>query len=86
MATILELVRAHKLFKLDPGLEVNEQEWRYVYASPRFRERVENDLPGFVSNWQIEETPAQQLDALLELFCAGETLTYGPRFKPLTHL
>ena len=36
--------------------------------------------------WQVEVNPTQQLDALVEIFCSGQTLTFGPQFKPLTHL
>jgi hypothetical protein len=86
MATLLDLVAAGSLFKLDPALEANEQEWRTVYALARLRPRFENDLPTWVSTWRVEVTPAQQIDALLEVFCSGETLTFGPQFKPLVHL
>src|ERR1700738_2328307 len=86
MATVLELVFAKKLFKLDPALEPNEQEWRSVHTSPRFRGRVENDLPQWKSQWRQELSPTQQFDALFEQFCSGEVLTYGHRFKPLNHL
>ena len=86
MATALELAFKQRLFKLDPGLERNEHEWRFIYGSPRFRERVEKDLASWVSHWKVEVDPSQQLDALVEVFCSGETLTFGPEFKPLVHL
>jgi hypothetical protein len=86
MATIIDLVNAQKLFKLDPALEPNEQEWRSVHAFPQFRKRIENDLLNWVSTWGVELTPVQQLDALMEVFCSGETLTFGSQFKPLEHL
>jgi hypothetical protein len=86
MATVLQLVDANKLFKLDPALEANEQEWRTIYALARCQSRIETGLPTWNSTWKIEVTPNQQLDALLEVFCSGETLTFGPQFKPLTHI
>jgi hypothetical protein len=86
MATVIELMLAQKLFKLDPALEPNEREWRWIYALPPFKSRVEIDLPHWTSHWKVEESPTQQMDALLEVFCSGETITYGPQFKPLVHL
>lgn len=86
MATVLELLLAQKLFRLDPALEANEKEWRKIYISPRFKERAENDLPTWVSTWKVEVGPIQQLDVLAEVFCSGETLTFGTQFKPLTHI
>jgi hypothetical protein len=86
MATVLELVLARRLFKLDPALEPNEREWRFIYPSPRFHTRIANDLPGWTSIWKVEVSPTQQLDALVEVFCSGETLTFGTQFKPLNHL
>lgn len=86
MATVLELVLVQKLFKVDAALEPTEQEWRMVHASPRFKERLDDDLLHWESQWQQELSPAQQLDALLEQFCSGETLTYEWRFRPLNHI
>ena len=37
------------------------------------------------STWKIEETPAQQLDALTVHFVSGDPLTFGWQFKPLVH-
>jgi hypothetical protein len=86
MATVLELALGGRLFKLDPALEGNETEWRFIHASPRFRERAEKELRNWKSTWRVEVNPTQQLDALIEAFCSGETLTFGPQFKPLVHL
>jgi hypothetical protein len=86
MATVLELALAQRLFRLDPALEQNEKEWRFIHTSPRFREREQKELRTWESTWKIEENPTQQLDALVEVFCSGETLTFGPQFKPLTHI
>src|SRR3954464_12789685 len=86
MATVLELALARKLFKLDPCLEPNEREWRWIYALPDFKSRLLNDLPNWVSHWKVEQSPNQQMDELSEIFCSGETMAYGHRFKPLVHL
>lgn len=83
MATLIQLANTGRLFKLDPQLEVNEQEWRMIYASPHLKNWIENDLPGHVSTWRVEVDPVQQLDALVEEFCSGTTLCFGHRFKPL---
>jgi hypothetical protein len=86
MATVLELVLARQLYKLDAALEPNEREWRTIHTSPRFRARLEGDLPTWTSHWKVEVNPSQQLDAILEIFCSGETLTFDLQFKPLNHL
>lgn len=86
MATIIDLVKAQKLFKLDPELEPNEQEWRWIYALPQFRKRVEDDLATWASTWEVEVAPIQQMDALMEVFCSGVTLTFGTQFRPLVHI
>ena len=28
----------------------------------------------------------EQVDGLVDVFCSGDTLTYGEQFKPLTHI
>jgi hypothetical protein len=38
------------------------------------------------STWNIEESPAQQLDALTKVFVSGEPLVFERQFKPLVHL
>jgi hypothetical protein len=86
MATLIQLANSGRLFKLDPELEVNEQEWRMIYTSPRLKDWIANDLPTLVSKWEIETDPLQQLDALVEEFCSGTTLCFGPQFKPIQHV
>jgi hypothetical protein len=65
MATLIQLADTGRLFKLDPQLEVNEREWRMIYASPRLKNWIENDLPGLVSTWAVEMDPVQQLARLI---------------------
>lgn len=86
MATILDLERSYELYKLDPALDFDEQEWRTIYVLPRTRKWIETDLLGLVSSWNSELSPAQQLDGLIWVFGSGQPLTYGEQFKPLTHI
>ena len=86
MATVLDLAEQGALHKLDPQLEPNEQEWRTIYLLPRVVPVFANELVSWSSLWKIEQTPIQQIDALMETFCSGATLTFGPQFKPLTHI
>jgi hypothetical protein len=87
MATALDLDRAGLLFRLDPDLEPGVLEFRLIYASLRLKEWIQNDLPALESTWNIELTPQEQLQALVEeVFCPGEPLTFGHQFKPLTHI
>ena len=86
MATLVELVDVDALFKYDAALDGSQQEFREIYASPKLRNWIETTLPALVSSWNIELSPAEQLDALGAIFAAGEPLTFGRQFKPLTHI
>lgn len=86
MATPVELVEAGALIKLDPVLGVRQQELRIIYLSPRCETWLRVTLPTIGSTWNIEESPAEQLDALVGIFAAGEVLTFGDQFKPLRHI
>jgi hypothetical protein len=86
MATLLDLERWGALFRLDAGLDPGVQEFRQIYTSPDLRWWMESTLPGLVSSWNLELTPLEQLDGLINVFCSGDTLTYGQQFKPLTHV
>jgi hypothetical protein len=85
MATVLELSAAGALIKLEAELENNELEHRLIHALPHMGPRIENELPIWESDWDVSLTPRQQYDALLEIYCSGETLTYDTCFKPLKH-
>jgi hypothetical protein len=85
MATPIELDRRGALFKLD-ALEQGQQEFREFYASPALHKWLNDVLPAMATSWETELTPAEQFVALSEIFCAGERLTYGLQFKPLTHI
>ena len=83
MATIAELVDAGSLFKLDPVLEPNKQEFRIVYTSPRLKDWLLTELPMLASSWDIETTPSEQLDALIAVYASGEPLTFERQFNPI---
>jgi hypothetical protein len=86
MATLLELVQQGKLFRVDPVLGRNEMEMRRIFLLPRSRDWLVEVLPIAESTWKIEESPAEQLDALVYQFCVGQPLKIGDRFKSLVHL
>lgn len=86
MATTLELVNSEALFKLDASLSPTEQEWRFVYTLPDLKRWFETDLPTLASTWEIEQSPSEQMDALMWIFCSGQTLTFDRQFKPLNHI
>jgi hypothetical protein len=86
MATVVELDRQGKLFKLDPALDDDQQEFRVLYASPRLHKWLGEVLPTLGSTWKIELSPAEQLDAFMEIYAAGETLTFQRSFYPIAHI
>src|SRR5262245_23368864 len=86
MATVVELDARSDLFRYDPCLPPNQQEFRCLYGSPRFVAWVENTLPTLGSRWGVEQSPLEQFDALMEVYASGEPLTFGWKFKPLVHL
>lgn len=85
MATLIELDQRGDLFKFD-ALELGAQEFRTIYASQVLYNWTQTTLPGMVSSWGIELSPEEQFVGLTEVFCSGETLTYGKQFKPLIHI
>lgn len=86
MATVLDLAAQGKLSKLDAQLEPPQQELRMVHAGPKLLKWIQNDLSSLQSTWRIEQSPAEQLDDLMQVFCSGEPLTVGWQFKSLTHV
>ena len=83
MATLFELCENGDLIRFDAGLGVRELDQRHIYLVPKSKEWIERDLPGLQSTWQIELTPAEQLDALFYQFCVGKRLVHGDRYKKL---
>lgn len=83
MATILEIEKAGGLRKLDAQLSRRQQEFRCFYAAPKLVQWIENDLHHAGSQHNLEQSPAEQVDALLEVYCSGEVLSYGWAFKEI---
>ena len=81
MATIAELVADGKLIRFDPQLDDGDQELRLLYMLPKFNNWLTVELPGLGSTWNIEESPAEQLDALLADYASGLALQFGTQFK-----
>ena len=86
MATILNLAQSGEVIKVDPVLGLRELELRRIYLLPRAHKWLLTVLPKTDSNWNIEQTPSEQLDALIYEFCSGKQLQVGIRFKALVHL
>jgi hypothetical protein len=85
MATLLDLVRARELSKLLPGLEPDEQEFRMLYAAPRFEKWVVETLPTLNSQHNLDVTPQQQLEDFFINYALDRPLTYRWQFRPIKH-
>lgn len=85
MATIIQLTLPpeEKLVKLEAQLEAREQEFRAIYVSQKLRERLCNDLPAWRSQWNLSETPQEQVSALVSRFISGEGLIFDYNFNVL---
>jgi hypothetical protein len=81
MATIDELIAAQSMFKLDAGLEPDEQVLRLFYTSPPLRNWIENVLPTIESFHGSEIDPTGDLDALISIYASGLPLVFGRQFK-----
>jgi hypothetical protein len=85
MATVLNLAARGVLSKLEVELDWREQEVRRFYALPRLRTWLCDVLPTAESTWNREVSPAEQLDALLAIYIAGEPIAFENQLKPLRH-
>ena len=83
MATVHTLVAQGDLVRIDPALGPMVMENRLIYALPRVITWFENVLSDLGSTWNLEESPAEQADALIAQFCEGEPLHFGQRFNCL---
>ena len=85
MATIIDLSRPPlaAIERLDPAFDDGTQEFRCIYATPKFRTWIKDDLPKMTSALGLELSPEDQLFDLVQLFCSDDILTYGEHFKPL---
>ena len=82
MATIATLIADGSLLRWEVALSPHEQIDRILLLAPRLHARLDEAL-AIGSTWNIEETPAQQLDALTAAFVTGEPLAFGWQFKRL---
>ncbi len=86
MATVLELVQAQKLVKVDVGLGPKEYEERRIFLLPETVVQVEKLLESMESEWDIESTPAEQLDELFYHYVHGGALDFPRQFNDLRHI
>lgn len=86
MATLVELAADGWFTKFDPVLRPDQQELRLLYALPRGQSWLESSLPALETVFEKEESPAEQVDALLATFCAGELLIHTRQFHVLQHV
>lgn len=86
MATLLSLESKGELFKIDAALGPRQQEFRRIFVLPRVMDWLVKTLPGLGSEWQIELSPNEQMDAFLEVYCSGQPLTFDRQIKPLCHI
>lgn len=84
MATLLDL-KNKELFWLDPNLGASDQEIRSIYGSTRVRDWIRDVLPTAASQWNLDESPAQQLDSFMEIYALGEPLTFRHQFSPIRY-
>lgn len=86
MATLIELLDAGQISQIDPALGPRQQQFRRIFVLPDLQKWLEENLPNLGSTWKIEQSPQEQLDALIAIYCSGDTLTYQWQFRPLNHL
>jgi hypothetical protein len=84
MATLFKLVSDGLILRWDVELTQRQQVERSLLLVPELPARMNPVLAGG-STWNIEESPAQQLDALTVAFVSGQPLVFGRQFKPLVH-
>lgn len=85
MATLTTLIANGSLLRWEVILSPRQQIDRILLLVPPLRDRLDAAL-AVGSTWNIEETPAQQLDSLTAVFVSGEPLAFGWQFKALEHV
>jgi hypothetical protein len=86
MATVIGLSTNGPLSRLDAQLDPPRQELRMLHAGPKLVAWISDIVPTLESTWKIEQSPAEQLDDLMQVFCSGDPLTYEWHFKSLAHV
>jgi hypothetical protein len=89
MATLAKLIEDAIVVRINVELD-GRLPWRELYAYPAqgapnyLLEWLRNTLPGLVSSAVgADDTPEEQLYALVELYVVGERLNLGEMYKPL---
>ena len=85
MATLAELIDQELVNRWNVSLSARQQPERTLFLLPGLASRLDGLLATAGSTWNIEETPAQQLDALTASFVAGEPLVIGHQVKYLDY-
>jgi hypothetical protein len=83
MATLATLIKQELVLPWHVELDAHQQPQRVLLLLPQLAARLDQSLAAAGSTWNIEETPAQQLDSLTAIFVAGEPLAHGRQFKCL---
>ena len=86
MPTMHDLVHAGVLYKLDASLGWREQEERMIFAFPKPMQWMMEVLPDEASEWNIESTPFEQLDAFAHAYCAGHELVIERQVRCMRHI
>jgi hypothetical protein len=84
MATLSKLIADGLILRWHIELPPHQQPERSLLLLPQLPARMDHALAEG-STWNIEESPAQQLDALTVVLVTGEPLVFGRQFKPLVH-
>jgi hypothetical protein len=74
MATVAILEDRGALLKIDVPLTADELPTRLVYARPRFRDWLQNELPAEPADRGGRQSPLEQVDDLLHRFLTGQRL------------
>jgi hypothetical protein len=85
MATLATLIEDEYLLRWKVALSPRRQIERILLLVPRLQVRLDEALAAG-STWNIEESPAQQLDALTAVFVGGEPLAFRWQFKALARV
>lgn len=86
MATILELEESGQLVRVDASLGPKEFENRRIFLLAETVLRATELCESMESEWDIETTPAEQLDELFYHFMSGGVLDFPKQFHDLQHV
>jgi hypothetical protein len=84
MATLSKLIDDGLVLRWHVEFPPRQQLERVLLLVPQLPDRMDQALAEG-STWNIEESPAQQLDAFTVVFVTGQPLVFGRQLKPLVH-